>query len=209
MAKSVCRAADRFRTARMFGPRHRVERKVVAPDPGNVFCLLPAFENTFGAGQGRSRIESSGETRTRTRRGDSSGRRTSPSLPAPGCLVIVRRCRYCRQITASKYLALVLRTKADCLRAKTRFLLAKNSSLHSPLCDLGHIASLLQRSLDPRSATPAEGDRVRTRFSVMTGTNPKSWAPRILHGIPPESAQSYYSMIGTVTKTILPSSVML
>ena len=41
------------------------------------------------------------------------------------------------------------------------------------------------------------------------GTNPKSWAPRILHGIPPESAQSYYSMIGTVTKTILPSSVML
>ena len=32
---------------------------------------------------------------------------------------------------------------------------------------------------------------------------------RILHGIPPESAQSYYSMIGTVTKTILPSSVML
>jgi len=32
---------------------------------------------------------------------------------------------------------------------------------------------------------------------------------RILHGTPPESAQSYYSMIGTVTKTILPSSVML
>ena len=25
MAKSVCRAADRFRRARMFGPRHRVE----------------------------------------------------------------------------------------------------------------------------------------------------------------------------------------
>ena len=41
--------------------------------------------------------------------------------------------------------------------------------LHSPLCDPGHLASLLQRSLDPRSATPAEGDGVRTRFSVITG----------------------------------------
>ncbi len=80
-------------------------------DSAKLFCLLPAFENTFGASQGRSRVESSGETRTRARRGDSSGRRTSPSLPAPGCLVIVRRCS---AITASKYLALVLRTKADC-----------------------------------------------------------------------------------------------
>jgi serine/threonine protein kinase len=54
----------------------------------------------------------------------------------------------------------------------------------------------------PRFSTsawpPGEGD------DSLTGSR-----KRILHGIPPESAQSYYSMIGTVTKTILPSSVML
>jgi hypothetical protein len=45
----------------------------------------------------------------------------------------------------------------------------------------------------------AQGNRSRNQ----------AFPPRILQGIPPESAQSYYSMIGTVTKTILPSSVML
>jgi hypothetical protein len=122
------------------------------------------FENTLGASQGRSRVESSGDTRTRARRGDSSGRRTSPSLPAPGCLVIVRRCS---AITASEYLELVLRTKADCSRAKTKFLLGGELLFALRLCDSGHLASFLQRSLDQ---VLRQGDRVRARFSVMTGT---------------------------------------
>ena len=57
---------------------------IVAPHSEKLFCLLPAFENTFSASQGHSRVESSGEARTRAHRGDSSGRRTSPLLPAPG-----------------------------------------------------------------------------------------------------------------------------
>src|ERR1700735_1728359 len=42
---------------------------------------------------------------------------------------------------------------------------AANSSLHSPLCDLEHLARCFEV---PSSAILADGDRMRTRFSVMT-----------------------------------------
>ena len=87
MAKPVRRAADRIHPAGMSGPHHRMESKIVTPHSAKLLCLSPAFPNSSGAGQRCSGIESSGEARTRAHRGDSSGRRTSPSLPAPGGLV--------------------------------------------------------------------------------------------------------------------------
>jgi hypothetical protein len=71
--------------------------------------------------------------------GDSSDRRTSPSLPAQGCLVIVRRCA---AITASEYLALVLRSTQAVDEPRSNFFPATNSSLHSPLCDSGQLTLL-------------------------------------------------------------------
>jgi hypothetical protein len=65
------------------------------------------------------------------------------------------------------YLALVLRIKADCSRAKIRYHLGYELFLHSPLCEPEHLAPLLQ-SFKVRSATPANGEPLQTRFSVMT-----------------------------------------
>lgn len=78
--------------------------------------------------------------------------------------MIVRRCS---AITASEYLELALRTEADCSRAKTKFLLGYELLFALPA--LRFRTPRIAPSTFPRSATPAEGDRVRTRFSVMTG----------------------------------------
>src|ERR1700722_11731376 len=91
MAKSVRGAADRFHTARMFRPHHRVECKIVAPDSEKLFCLLPALPNPFGVGQGRSGVESRGEARKRAHRRDSSTCRTPSPIPTPRRLVLVNR----------------------------------------------------------------------------------------------------------------------
>jgi hypothetical protein len=133
MAKPVRRAADRIHPAGMSGPHHRMESKIVTPHSAKLFCLSPAFPNSSGAGQRCSGIESSGEARTRAHRGDSSGRRTSPSLPAPGGLV--RRGR------RSWLPALCLGLANQRVREPRPDLIpATNSSLHSPLCDLEHLA---------------------------------------------------------------------
>jgi hypothetical protein len=89
MAKSVCGAAHRIRSPGMFGPCHRLESTILVSNSRKLFCLLPALPHSSGVSQRRSGIESRGEARMRAHRGDSSGRRTSPSLPAPSCLVIV------------------------------------------------------------------------------------------------------------------------
>jgi hypothetical protein len=92
MAKPVRGAADRIHPTGMSGPHHRMDSKIVTPHAAKLFRLLPAFPNSSGAGQRCSRVESRGEARTRAHRGDSSGRRTSPPIPAPGSVVVVRRC---------------------------------------------------------------------------------------------------------------------
>lgn len=81
---------DRFHSPRMFGPCNRMESTILASNSTKLLCLLPTLPNPSRAGQGHSGVESSGEARTWTHLGDSSGRRTSPPLPAPGRLV--RRC---------------------------------------------------------------------------------------------------------------------
>src|SRR5260370_14362640 len=55
------------------------------------FCLLPAFPNPFGVGQGRSGVENPGEARMRAHCRDSSTWRTPSPIPAPRRLGIVRR----------------------------------------------------------------------------------------------------------------------
>jgi hypothetical protein len=52
----------------MFGPCHRLESTIPVSTSRKLLCLLPAFENTFSTSQGRSRIESSGQARTRAAR---------------------------------------------------------------------------------------------------------------------------------------------
>ena len=78
--------------------------------------------------------------------------------------MIVRRCS---TITASEYLALVLRTKADRSRAKTKFLLAYEL-LFAP-ARFAIQNNLLRTFNVPAISYSGRGDRVRTRFSVMTG----------------------------------------
>jgi len=142
-----------------------VESKIVTPHSAKLFCLLPAFPNSSGAGQRCSGIESSGEARTRAHRGDSSGRRTSPPIPAPGSVVIVRRCS---TIMASDILPWSCESKQTVREPRPDFIPATNSFLHSPLCEPELVAPLLQ-SFKVRSATPANGEPLQTRFSVMTG----------------------------------------
>src|SRR5450755_3638446 len=60
--------------------------------PAKLFCLLPAFPNPFGVGQGRSGVENPGEARMRAHRRDSSTWRTPSPIPTPCRLGIVRRC---------------------------------------------------------------------------------------------------------------------
>jgi hypothetical protein len=81
---------------------------IVAPHSEKLFCLLPRSRTHLALAKDTPESnESSGEARTRAHRGDSSGRRTSPSLPAPDRLGIGR---WCPAIMASEYLALVLLT---------------------------------------------------------------------------------------------------
>jgi putative transposase len=61
-----------WQTARMSGPRHRLESTIVTPDPTKLFCLLPAFTNGVC---------------------NSSGRRTPSPIPASRCLVNPNRRR--------------------------------------------------------------------------------------------------------------------
>ena len=56
------------------------------------FAYYQRSRTTFSASQGRSGVENCSEARTRASRGDSSGGRTSPPLPAPSRLGLVRRC---------------------------------------------------------------------------------------------------------------------
>jgi hypothetical protein len=71
------------------------------------FRLLSALPNSFGLGQGRSGVESPGEARTRAHRSNSSGRRTSPLLPASGRLEIAvpGAVASCRLVNQSNILA--------------------------------------------------------------------------------------------------------
>jgi hypothetical protein len=124
-----------------------------------LFCLLPALPNSSGAGQGRSGVESSGEARMRAHRSNSSGRRTSPPLPASGRLEIVgaRRCSFRSSCKPKQY-----------PRGPTPdFFLHPASRIRTPLYCLA--ASRL-----PRSVPAAEGVGMQTRFSVITagGTSP-------------------------------------
>jgi hypothetical protein len=141
MAKSIRRAADRLHPAGMSGPHHRVESKIVMPHSAQLFCLLPAFPNSSGAGQRCSRIENSGEARTRPHRGDSSGRRTSPPIPVPGSVAIVRRCLTIMASVSCLGLAnqsrLFLSQDQISSRLRTPF-------FTSPLCEPEHLASKLK-----------------------------------------------------------------
>ena len=114
---------------------NRMESKIVTPHSAKAILPTrsPAFPNSSGAGQRCSGIESRGEARTRAHRGDCSGRRTSLSLPAPAGLV--RRGR------RSRLPALCLGLANQRVREpRPDLIAATNSSLHSPLCDLEHLA---------------------------------------------------------------------
>ena len=141
MAKSIRGAADRIHTARMFGPCNRMESMILASNSTKLLCLLPTLPNSSRAGQGHSGVKSRGEARTRAHRGDSSGRRTSPPIPAPGSVVIVRRCS---TIKASDILPWFFESKQTVREPRPDFITATNSFLHSPLCEPDHLAPLLQ-----------------------------------------------------------------
>jgi hypothetical protein len=73
------------------------------------------------------------------------------------------------------YLALVFESKQTVREPRPDFITATNSFLHSPLCEPDHLAPLLQSFKVPLltcSATPADGEPLQTRFSVMTGERP-------------------------------------
>ena len=131
-----------------------MESTIVVSNSPKLFCLLPALPNSSGAGQGRSGVESSGEARMRAHRSNSSGRRTSPPLPASGRLEIVgpRRCSFRSSCKPKQY-----------PRGPTPdFFLHPASRIRTPLYCLA--ASRL-----PRSVPAAEGVGMQTRFSVITG----------------------------------------
>jgi hypothetical protein len=159
MVKSVRGAADRIHSPGMFGPCNRMESTIVVSNSPKLFCLLPALPNSSGAGQGRSGVESSGEARMRAHRSNSSGRRTSPPLPASGRLEIVgpRRCSFRSSCKPKQY-----------PRGPTPdFFLHPASRIRTPLYCLA--ASRLARSVPA-----AEGVGMQTGFSVIT-TNSESW----------------------------------
>ena len=87
MAKSLRGAAHRFYSPRMFGPCHRMESTLLASDSTKLLCLLSALPNPYSTHQGRPGVESRRETGPRAHRCDSSGRRTSPPVPAPGRII--------------------------------------------------------------------------------------------------------------------------
>jgi len=70
----------------MFGSCHRMESTLLASDSTKLFCLLSVLPNSSRTGQGRPGVESRWETGTRAHHCDSSGRRTSSPVPAPGRL---------------------------------------------------------------------------------------------------------------------------
>jgi hypothetical protein len=146
-------ATKRIHSPGMFGPCNRMESTIVVSNSPKLFCLLPALPNSSGAGQGRSGVES-GEARMRAHRSNSSGRRTSPPLPALGRLEIVgpRRCSFRSSCKPKQY-----------PRGPTPdFFLHPASRIRTPLYCLA--ASRL-----PRSVPAAEGVGMQTRFSVITG----------------------------------------
>src|SRR5258708_27454365 len=147
-------AADRIHSPGMFGPCNRMESTIVVSNSPKLFCLLPALPNSSGAGQGRSGVESSGEARMRAHRSNSSGRRTSPPLPASGRLEIVgpRRCSFRSSCKPKQY-----------PRGPTPdFFLHPASPIRTPL-------DCLAASRLPRSVPAAEGVGMQTSFSVITG----------------------------------------
>jgi hypothetical protein len=108
------------------------------------FCLLPAFSNPFGVGQGRSGVENPGEARMRAHRRDSSTWRTPSPIPAPRRLGIVRRCPRLWFPISCRGLANQRRVFASQDRIPSR---PTNCSLHSLLCDPEHVSSLPQGCL--------------------------------------------------------------
>ena len=169
MAKSIRRAADRFHPAGMSGPYHRVESKIVTPHSAQLFCLLPTLQNTFSASQGRSGVENCSEARTRASRGNSSGGRTSPPLPASSRLGLVRRCPR-SAIMASDVLPWSsnqsgLFASQDQISSRHQLVFALAALRARTPCSA---VSSFTVPLLTSSVTPADREPLQTRFSVMT-----------------------------------------
>jgi hypothetical protein len=79
--------------ARMSGPHHRVEPKIVAPDAAKLFCLLSAVTYAFSLGQRCPAAQGGGTAGTGARGRDSSSRGITPPLPATRRLVGASRLR--------------------------------------------------------------------------------------------------------------------
>ena len=84
LAKSVCGADRRFHSSRMSGPRHRVERAVVAPLIAQLFCLLSPIENASLVGEGFARAKTNSAVGNGTSCGAAAGRWAAPPLRTTG-----------------------------------------------------------------------------------------------------------------------------
>src|SRR5205807_711062 len=161
LAKSLCGAADRFHSPRMFGPCGRVESTILAPDSSKLLCLLPALPNSPSTGQRRPGVESRGEAGTRAHCGDSSGSEdfTTDTSARQHSWPPTNLAPLSGRVSQSKL-----------SRPKTAFLLADNLLTCTRRFGIQtRVASSLQGGLDPRSVFQLEGRGGRTKFSVMTG----------------------------------------
>jgi hypothetical protein len=59
VAESLRGTADRFRSARKFGPCDRLESAILASNSTKLLCLLPALPNSSSPSQGRPGVENS------------------------------------------------------------------------------------------------------------------------------------------------------
>jgi hypothetical protein len=91
LAKSVRGTTRGHHPTRVPGPRCRVEPEIVTPNSAQLFCLLSAVADAFSLGQRRAGAQSCGIPATGARGSDSSGRGTTPPIPATRRLVVPQK----------------------------------------------------------------------------------------------------------------------